>query len=1086
MSGPVSPSGPTYGSARPAPPEAFPAYSDDRRSARDGRTPEAPFDLRPVPPERNAPAPSRPAAQPTRMTPPQPVAPPAAVYPPVQPVSGPAVQPVSGPAVQPVSGPFGHGAVPVVPGAEGESQHVVGGEPITPVSGTVGVEPGPVVGEESTQPIDVRRADLAGPAVAPERDFEHTQVIETRPGGAHAAPYEEAAEAPAAPVEPRPAAHARPEESDRAEEPEPEEPHGLGWLLSMSGLGATTPVPEAEAEPVEAEAEAATEVRPQGWFAPALETTEEVAEEATEEPVAEVVVAEEVAVEEPVAEELAVEDPAAEEPVAEELAVEEPVAEELVVDEPVADELAADEPVADELVLDEPVLEEPVLEEPVYEPEAELTVLHVLTEEPFPHEAAAEPVAEEALVAEELPEIEILPAEEPVTETLLQAEADDDLGYDQPFADFQSFGGQPDTDEPVTEPIEDPATELIVEPATEPIVEPATELIVEPPTALIDEPATELILEPATEPIEEPPTALIVEPKTELIAEPATELITEPVTEPVTAPVTELIEEPATELLATPEIDEPATVVITTSLAGTLPDEETAPLDALIPAPSEDPEPTLNESETDTPEPETPEPDATEPIHPTTGEAEATPTPLPESDQAVGELAPPVPRVRQRRDQRAGAERRRADPEQILASFPWTFDPQTLREQVDEPDRLWDLIDRLTDRLEFAERDNVRAGLLSLRAVVSRVLGELDDALADGREALRHAEASGELRPVSIAQARLAQVLQYRGDFAEADRLYARADSVELPSRVRAEILELAGRSAFEQGRFLEAVNHFEHALDVRQGGDPDLVERIELALDTIAQKTNSSNWGPYPRTRDELLGLPAAPMPLPDDGTGLWGYAAAVEPRYAEVQPFAEGLAWVRRPDAPAWELIDPSGTVVISADEGYLAAGPFAEGLAWVSRQPEGGWFAVNRQGHTVVPGEFEEARPFRRGMALIRQDGVWGGIDRTGRVAVPPRWPAFATSLHVGGAIDGFTGDGLAVVDAGDGFGVLDRTGQLVIEPTWAAVVIHPSAFLVRDAAGQWGALNRAGEPLTEMTHPDRAAAAAAIEDEARPVL
>ncbi|MEU8241495.1 WG repeat-containing protein [Actinoplanes missouriensis] len=926
-----------------------------------------------------------------------------------------------------------------------------------PVSAPVDVEPAPVVGEERTQPIEVRRADLTGPAVAPEREFEHTRMIETRPGGAHAAPYEETAEAPAAPVDPRPAAHARPEESDRVAEPEPEEPHGLGWLLSMSGLGATTPVPEAEAEPVEVEAEAATEVRPQGWFAPALETTEEVTEEDTEEPVAEDVVAEEPMAEDPaaeeaVAEELAAEEPVAEEPVAEELVVDEPIAEEPVVDEPVLEEPVVDEPALEEPVLEEPVLEEPVLEEPVLEepvleepvaeePALEEPVLEEpVREEPLPQDAVAEPVVEE-----ELPEIELLPAEEPVTETLLQAEADDDLGYDQPFADFQSFGGQPDTDEPLTE--------LIEEPATEPIVEPVTELIVEPPTTLIEE--------PATEPIVEPPTALIVEPPTTLIVEPPTQLITEPATEPIEEPVTEPIEERATELLATPDIDEPATVVITTSLAGTLPDEETAPLDALITAPAEDPEPTPAGSE-------------------------AAPTPLPENDQAVGELAPPVPKVRQRRDQRAGAERRRADPEQILASFPWTFDPQTLREQVDEPDRLWDLIDRLTDRLEFAERDNVRAGLLSLRAVVSRVLGELDDALADGREALQHAEASGELRPVSIAQARLAQVLQWRGEFAEADRLYARADSVELPSRVRAEILELAGRSAFEQGRFLEAVNHFEHALDVRQGGDPDLVERIELALDTIAQKTNSSNWGPYPRTRDELLGLPAAPMPLPDDGTGLWGYAAAVEPRYAEVQPFAEGLAWVRRPDAPAWELIDPSGTVVISADEGYLAAGPFAEGLAWVSRQADGGWFAVNRQGHTVVPGEFEEARPFRRGMALIRQDGVWGAIDRTGRVAVPPRWPAFATSLHVGGAIDGFTGDGLAVVDAGDGFGVLDRTGQLVIEPTWAAVVIHPSAFLVRDAAGQWGALSRAGEPLTEMTHPDRAEAAAAIEDEARPVL
>ncbi|MFC7533425.1 WG repeat-containing protein [Actinoplanes sp. GCM10030250] len=426
--------------------------------------------------------------------------------------------------------------------------------------------------------------------------------------------------------------------------------------------------------------------------------------------------------------------------------------------------------------------------------------------------------------------------------------------------------------------------------------------------------------------------------------------------------------------------------------------------------------------------------------------------------------------MRQRREQTAGQDqRRRRDPEEILAAYPWTFDPETLRERVDEPDRLWDLTDRLTDRLEFAERDNVRAGLLSLRAVVSRVLGELDDALADAREALLHAEASGELRPVSIAQARLAHVLQWRAEYAEADRLYEQADSVELPSRVRAEIREMAGRSAFDQGRFLEAVNHFERALNVRGGEDPELVERVELALDVITRRTADGGWGPYPRSREEMLGLPAAPTPLHDDGTGLWGYAAAVEPAYAEAQPFSEGLAWVRRPDSPAWELIDPNGDLVISAAAGYTSVSRFAEGLAWVAR--DGGWGAIDRQNRLVVPGPFEEVRPFRRGMALIRRGGLWGAVDRHARVAVEPRFRHFATVLQSGATVDGFTDEGLAVVDGGAGFGVLDRTGQLLVEPRHAGVVIHPSAFLVRDRAGNWGALDREGRPLVDVAHRDR---------------
>ena len=104
--------------------------------------------------------------------------------------------------------------------------------------------------------------------------------------------------------------------------------------------------------------------------------------------------------------------------------------------------------------------------------------------------------------------------------------------------------------------------------------------------------------------------------------------------------------------------------------------------------------------------------------------------------------------------------------------------------------------------------------------MVSRVLGDLDFALADAREALEHAEATGELRRISIVQARLANVLRWRGEFAEADRLFEEADSVELPTRLRAEIAELAGRSAFDQGRYLEAMNRFDQALDLRRGGD--------------------------------------------------------------------------------------------------------------------------------------------------------------------------------------------------------------------------------------------------------------------------
>jgi tetratricopeptide (TPR) repeat protein len=411
-----------------------------------------------------------------------------------------------------------------------------------------------------------------------------------------------------------------------------------------------------------------------------------------------------------------------------------------------------------------------------------------------------------------------------------------------------------------------------------------------------------------------------------------------------------------------------------------------------------------------------------------------------------------------------------------------------LREVVDDPDQLWSVRDRLTDKVEYVERDAVRARLLSLRAVVSRVLGDLDAALADGRDALRHAEATGELRRIAIAQARLAHVLQWRGEFEEADRLFAEADSVELPDRLRAEVREHAGRSAFDQGRYLEAFNAFEEALDLRKGADPEMVDRIEVALDAVLARVGDKDWGPYPRTRDEILRKHRAPEPAYDERSGLWGYPGAILPYFVDAQPFHEGVAWIRRPNVRTWELINERGDLLIDASAGYLGATAYAEGLAWVTREGTGGWFAIDQRNRVIIPGGFEDVRPFRRGVAPVRRGG-WGAIDQHGRLVLQPKYRAFATMLIGGRRVDGFTDEGLAVIDAGDRYGLVDRTGQLIVAPVHAALVIHPVAFLIADRNGHWGALDRNGEPLIDFVHASEKYVTEAIERllvDTRPVL
>jgi hypothetical protein len=435
-----------------------------------------------------------------------------------------------------------------------------------------------------------------------------------------------------------------------------------------------------------------------------------------------------------------------------------------------------------------------------------------------------------------------------------------------------------------------------------------------------------------------------------------------------------------------------------------------------------------------------------------------------------------------------------SDPEHVLATWNWRFDPETLREVVDDEEKLRDLREQLTTKLNTLADNASRARLLSLRAVVSRILGDLVKALADGKLALAHAENTGELRRIAIAQARLAHVHQWRGEFEEADRLFTLANSTELPDRLRASMNQHAGRCAYDQGRYIEACNHFDKALELRKEEDPELIAQTELALDAVFRRMAAGGVGPYPRSREEILQIRRPPTPALDEVTGLWGYtdadgATCVAADFADVQPFKDGVAWVLRPGQQQWELIDERGLTLIPARAGYLGVSSFSDGLAWVSRDGNSRWTAIDKSNSVTISTGFHDVRPFRRGMAAVCRDGRWGAVDGVGRVIVPFAYDAFATAMHDGRYIDGFSDEGLAVVELDGRKGVVDRAGRVLIEPAYPLLVIHPVAFLITDRAHRWGALDRHGRLLITPSHPSRMGVADEIDRllaDARPVL
>ncbi|WP_026652852.1 WG repeat-containing protein [Butyrivibrio proteoclasticus] len=124
---------------------------------------------------------------------------------------------------------------------------------------------------------------------------------------------------------------------------------------------------------------------------------------------------------------------------------------------------------------------------------------------------------------------------------------------------------------------------------------------------------------------------------------------------------------------------------------------------------------------------------------------------------------------------------------------------------------------------------------------------------------------------------------------------------------------------------------------------------------------------------------------------TGLKGYIDdegrwAIEPKFEDAQPFANGRATVKLNGQMC--VIDHDGNVV--AEGNNISEEPSSEyhdGLAKI-QSPENGMYGfANEAGEVVIPCEFEEVRDFSDGFAAIKQNGSWGFIRTDGTFLIKP---------------------------------------------------------------------------------------------------
>ncbi len=130
------------------------------------------------------------------------------------------------------------------------------------------------------------------------------------------------------------------------------------------------------------------------------------------------------------------------------------------------------------------------------------------------------------------------------------------------------------------------------------------------------------------------------------------------------------------------------------------------------------------------------------------------------------------------------------------------------------------------------------------------------------------------------------------------------------------------------------------------------------------------------------------------------------------------------------------------------YDWAFDFSEGLALVKKN--GKWGYIDKTGKVAIPFTYNGASNFREDLALVGKNGKWGYIDKTGKVAIPFIYDDA-----------GFFSKGMATVCKNKKWGYIDKTGKVAIPFIYdfAADFSEGLARVKKD--GKWGYIDKTGK-------------------------
>ena len=158
---------------------------------------------------------------------------------------------------------------------------------------------------------------------------------------------------------------------------------------------------------------------------------------------------------------------------------------------------------------------------------------------------------------------------------------------------------------------------------------------------------------------------------------------------------------------------------------------------------------------------------------------------------------------------------------------------------------------------------------------------------------------------------------------------------------------------------------------------------------------------------------------------------------------------------------FVNAAGETVIETDGDYDFARPFHEGFALVGLNGKFGF--IDEKGRTVIPLRYDYVTDFSGGLADVGVDGKYGFVDQSGREIVAPVYDQFLYSHQ-------FKRTELIAAKLDGKFGYINRTGAVIIDFKYEAAQSFDNGLAAVRLNNKYGYIDQAGNLKIEFKYDE----------------